>query len=129
MNKEAEFAIRRMATDLAPTTKSGFVRAMLPAIEEALNAGHTIKAIWDRLRVQTPSLSYKEFCVYIRRIQKRAVRMQTAPHVGRKSEAEVGKPGKAIRRPSNSFAAACRRPMRAASGILPALPSVRPSRG
>jgi hypothetical protein len=95
MNKEAEFAIRRMATDLAPTTKSGFVRAMLPAIEEARNAGHTIKAIWERLRVQTPSLSYKEFCVYIRRIQERAVRMQTATHVGRKSESEVGKPGKA----------------------------------
>ena len=54
MNKEAEFAIRRMATDLAPTTKSGFVRAMLPAIEEALNAGHTIKAIWERLSSSNP---------------------------------------------------------------------------
>src|SRR5271157_1392728 len=68
---------------------------MLPAIEEALNAGHTIKAIWDRLRVQTPSLSYKEFCVYIRRIQKRAVRMQTAPYLGRKLDTEVGKQRKA----------------------------------
>jgi len=42
--EEAESALRTMAKDLHPTTKSGFVRVMLPAIEDALKAGHTRKA-------------------------------------------------------------------------------------
>jgi hypothetical protein len=95
MNKEAEFAIQRMASNPPPRTKSDFVRLMLPTIQDALRVGHTIKAIWECLRIQNPSLGYKEFCVYIRRIQKRAAGMRTAPPPGTKAQAEVGKQRKA----------------------------------
>jgi hypothetical protein len=72
MIKEAESALRALARDIRPTTKSGFVRVMLPAIEGALNAGHTRKAVWQQLREQNPALGYKEFCVYLGRLHKRA---------------------------------------------------------
>ncbi|PYV57149.1 MAG: hypothetical protein DMG98_11105 [Acidobacteria bacterium] len=48
-----------MARDLHPTNKSGFVRVMLPAIEDALRAGHTRKAVWQQLHEQNPALGYK----------------------------------------------------------------------
>jgi hypothetical protein len=91
MNKQAESAIRKMATDLPPSTKSGFVRLMFPAIQDARKAGHTIKAVWECLRSHNPSLGYKEFCIYIKRIQKTATRRQTAPVVEKKPESETGK--------------------------------------
>src|SRR5260370_4712836 len=72
MIEEAESALRTMARDLRPTTKSGFVRVMLPAIEDALQAGHTRKAVWQRLHQQNPALGYKEFCVYLARLRKQA---------------------------------------------------------
>jgi hypothetical protein len=72
MIKEAESALRTMARDLHLTTKSGFVRVMLPAIEDALKAGHTRKAVWQQLHEQNPALGYKEFCVYLGRLRKRA---------------------------------------------------------
>lgn len=72
MIKEAESALRTMARDLHPTNKSGFVRVMLPAIEDALKAGHTRKAVWQQLREHNPALGYKEFCVYLGRLRKRA---------------------------------------------------------
>ena len=72
MIEEAESALRTMSKDLHPTTKSGFVRVMLPAIEDALRAGHTSKAVWQRLHQQNPALGYKEFCVYLGRLRKRA---------------------------------------------------------
>jgi len=52
MIEEAESALRTMAKDLYPITKSGFVRVMLPAIEDALRGGHTRKAVWQRLHQQ-----------------------------------------------------------------------------
>ena len=69
--EEAESALRTMAKDLHPTTKSGFVRVMLPAIEDALKAGHTRKAVWQQLHEHNPALGYKEFCVYLVRLRKR----------------------------------------------------------
>lgn len=74
MIEEAESALRTMARDLHPTTKSGFVRVMLSAIEGALQAGHTRKAVWRQLHEQNPALGYKEFCVYLVRLRKRAHR-------------------------------------------------------
>jgi len=72
MIEEAESALRTMAKDLHPSTKSGFVRVMLPAIEDALQAGHTRKAVWQQLHEHNPALGYKEFCVYLVRLRKRA---------------------------------------------------------
>ena len=72
MIEEAESALRTMAKDLHPITKSGFVRVMLPAIEDALKAGHTRKAVWQQLHEHNRGLGYKEFCVYLARLRKRA---------------------------------------------------------
>jgi len=74
MIEEAESALRTMAKNLHPTTKSGLVRVLLPAIEDALKAGHTIKAVWQQLHEHNPALGYKEFCVYLARLRKRAHR-------------------------------------------------------
>ena len=87
MNPEIHFAIRKMASSL-PGTKSGFVRLMLPAIQDARRAGHTIKAVWECLRSQNPSLGYKEFCIYLRRMERRTRPTQTAPTMGKKPESE-----------------------------------------
>ena len=87
MNPEIDFAIRKMARSL-PRTKSGFVRLMLPAIQDARMAGHTIKAVWECLRSQNPSLGYKEFCIYLRRMENRTTLTQTAPTLGKKPESE-----------------------------------------
>ncbi|MGH9864903.1 MAG: hypothetical protein ACRD4H_05745, partial [Candidatus Acidiferrales bacterium] len=98
MNDEAKSRMLEMARDV-PSTKSGFVRFMLPAIEDALTAGHTIKAVWECLRTQNPSLGYKELCVYLRRIQKSPTRSQTARTSGKKQtvqvDTEAGKKGRA----------------------------------
>jgi len=72
MIEEAESALRTMARDLHPTTKSGFVRVMLPAIEGALRAGNARTAVWPKLHEQNPAPGYKEFCVYLGRLRKRA---------------------------------------------------------
>ena len=72
MIEEAESALRTMAKDLHPSTKSGFVRVMLPAIEDALQAGHTRKAVWQQLQEHNRALGYKEFCVYLARLRKQA---------------------------------------------------------
>ena len=54
-----------------PRAKTGFVKRFLPQIEEALAAGHSRKAVWERLRQQRADLGYKEFCVYVGRLRRR----------------------------------------------------------
>ena len=53
----------------APDTKTGFVRHVLPEIEEALKSGHRIKAIWRRLHDGGFNASYADFCTYLRRVR------------------------------------------------------------
>ncbi len=87
MTESAKSAVEFMARELPPATKSGFVRAMLPAIEDALSAGHTMKAIWEQVQKYNSALGYKEFSVYVRRIRRRPAN-QTAPITGKKTAVE-----------------------------------------
>jgi Family of unknown function (DUF5338) len=52
-----------------PSTKTRWVKRFLPQIEQALAAGHTRKAVWERLHQQRTDLGYKEFCVYLGRLR------------------------------------------------------------
>ena len=52
-----------------PRTKTRWVKRFLPQIEQALAAGHTRKAVWERLAQQRADLGYKEFCVYLGRLR------------------------------------------------------------
>jgi hypothetical protein len=52
-----------------PRTKTRWVKFFLPEIEQALAAGHTRKAVWERLHQQRADLGYKEFCVYLGRLR------------------------------------------------------------
>lgn len=52
-----------------PRAKTRWVKRFLPQIEQALTAGHTRKAVWERLHQQRPDLGYKEFCVYLGRLR------------------------------------------------------------
>jgi hypothetical protein len=54
-----------------PRAKTGFVKRFLPQIEEALAAGHSRRAIWERLRQERADLGYKEFCVYLGRLRRK----------------------------------------------------------
>src|SRR6266540_2562981 len=87
MTESAKSAVEFMTKELPPATKSGFVRAMLPAIEDALRAGHTMKAIWEQIQKYNSALGYKEFSVYVRRIRRKPAN-QTAPITGKKTAVE-----------------------------------------
>lgn len=52
-----------------PRAKTRWVKRFLPQIEQALAAGHTRKAVWERLHQQRTDLGYKEFCVYLGRLR------------------------------------------------------------
>jgi hypothetical protein len=52
-----------------PHGKTRWVKRFLPQIEQALAAGHTRKAVWERLRQARADLGYKEFCVYLGRLR------------------------------------------------------------
>lgn len=52
-----------------PRAKTRWVKRFLPQIEQALAAGHTRKAVWERLHQQRADLGYKEFCVYLARLR------------------------------------------------------------
>ncbi|HLZ41688.1 MAG TPA: TraK family protein [Candidatus Sulfotelmatobacter sp.] len=53
-----------------PRAKTRWVKRFLPQIERALAAGHTRKAVWERLHQQRADLGYKEFCVYLGRLRE-----------------------------------------------------------
>jgi Family of unknown function (DUF5338) len=52
-----------------PRAKTRWVKRFLPEIEQALAAGHTRRAVWERLHQQRADLGYKEFCVYLGRLR------------------------------------------------------------
>lgn len=57
MTEHAKHAIRTIIAELQPT-KTGFVRSLIPEIEEALAAGYNLKAIWERIRPNRLDLTY-----------------------------------------------------------------------
>ena len=66
--RTVDYTIRGL-TIKRPTTRTGFVRRLLPEIEAALKSGHTIKTIWKTLVHQRDKgFSYKLFCLYLRRL-------------------------------------------------------------
>ena len=52
-----------------PITRSGLVRSLLPEIDAALQAGHTIKTIWERIHQQEATLSYRVFWLALKRLR------------------------------------------------------------
>ena len=67
--RTVDYTIRGL-TIKRPTTRTGFVRRLLPEIEAALKSGHTIKTIWKTLVHQRDKgFSYKLFCLYLRRLR------------------------------------------------------------
>ena len=83
MTEAAKHAIRALKSEERPT-KTGFVRTLIPDIDDALAAGYTLKSIWERIRAQRPDLTYSEFCLYLRRARTKPTRTATAG--GRKSD-------------------------------------------
>src|SRR6202049_4974549 len=51
--------IRTLITQ-QPSSRSGLVRSLLPEIEAALQCGHTIKTVWERVHQQDPTFSRSE---------------------------------------------------------------------
>jgi hypothetical protein len=98
MNKRSVHEIIRTLITQQPTSRSGLVRSLLPEIEAALQSGHTIKTVWERVHQQDQAFSYKLFCLYLQRLRARGLKA-TAPTVGEKKavlgKAEAGKEGKA----------------------------------
>ena len=66
-----------------PTTKSGLVRSLLPEIEAAIRAGHTIKRIWERIHQRETTLSYRVFWLALKRLRANESK-PTAPANGEK---------------------------------------------
>ena len=66
-----------------PTTKSGLVRSLLPEIEAAIRAGHTIKRIWERIHQRETTLSYRVFWLALKRLRAKEFK-PTAPANGEK---------------------------------------------
>jgi len=83
MTEAAKHAIRTIKVEVQPT-KTGFVKTLIPEIDDALAAGYTLKSIWERIRPERPNLTYSEFCLYVRRA--RAPSTRTAAARGRKSD-------------------------------------------
>src|SRR5215469_10094753 len=55
-----------------PRTKSRVLRSLLPDIELALASGKTIKQIWQSVADAGFDISYKTFCVSLRRLRKQS---------------------------------------------------------
>jgi uncharacterized protein DUF5338 len=66
-----------------PITRSGLVRSLLPEIDAALHAGHTIKTIWERIHQQETTLSYRVFWLALKRLRAKESK-STAPANGEK---------------------------------------------
>jgi hypothetical protein len=75
----------------APETKTGFVRQVLPEIEEALKSGHRIKAIWRRLHDGGFKVSYADFCTYLRRVRAQQSRGAALIQRNKQSQASTTK--------------------------------------
>ncbi|MCZ2075583.1 MAG: hypothetical protein HUU41_02970 [Bryobacteraceae bacterium] len=56
----------------------GQIRAAWPHIDEALQAGHTLKAVWERLQADGLDIRYNRLSEYIGRIQRRSPRRTPA---------------------------------------------------
>ena len=69
--------LRELLND-RPGTKMGQVTAAWPHIREALQAGHTLKAVWVRLRADGVDIQYNRLSEYIGRIQRRGEERTTA---------------------------------------------------
>ena len=74
--------IRTLSSE-KPSTTSGLVRSLLPEIEAALQAGHTIKTIWERIHQQETTLSYRVFWLALKRLRAKESK-STAPANGEK---------------------------------------------
>jgi len=55
-----------------PRTKSRVLRSLLPDIDLALASGKTIKQIWQSVADAGLDISYKTFCVSLRRLRKKS---------------------------------------------------------
>jgi hypothetical protein len=73
-----------------PRTKMGQIRAAWPQIREALQAGHTLKAVWERLQADGLEIRYNRLSEYIGRIQRGA--RVTTTFTPAPPQAEKGKP-------------------------------------
>ena len=76
-----------------PITKSGLVRSLLPEIDAALQAGHTIKTIWERIHQQETTLSYRVFWLALKRLRAKELK-PTAPANGEKGPTQSVLPEK-----------------------------------
>ena len=74
-----------------PITKSGLVRSLLPEIDAALQAGHTIKTIWERIHQQETTLSYRVFWLALKRLRAKESK-STAPANGEKGQIQGALP-------------------------------------
>ncbi len=76
-----------------PITISGLVRSLLPEIDAALQAGHTIKTIWERIHQQETTLSYRVFWLALKRLRAKELK-PTAPANGEKGSTQSVLPEK-----------------------------------
>ena len=74
-----------------PITRSGLVRSLLPEIDAALRAGHTIKTIWERIHQQETTLSYRVFWLALKRLRAKESK-STAPTNGEKGPTQGALP-------------------------------------
>ncbi|TAN00329.1 MAG: hypothetical protein EPN40_04065, partial [Rhodanobacteraceae bacterium] len=54
-----------------PRTKMGQIKAVWPQIEQALRAGHTLKAVWERLQSDGIQIHYNRLSEYVGRLRRR----------------------------------------------------------
>jgi hypothetical protein len=54
-----------------PRTKMGQIKAVWPQIEQALRAGHTLKAVWERLQSDGIHIHYNRLSEYVCRLRRR----------------------------------------------------------
>jgi hypothetical protein len=86
VTKQIKSAIRALTAE-TPRSKTGLLRTLLPEIEDALAAGHKLKAVWGRLTANGVQITYTQFCLYLKRV--RNAKAQTAPGHRRKSSSQV----------------------------------------
>lgn len=72
-----------------PRTKMGQIKAAWPYIVEALQAGHTLKSIWECLRADGIDIHYNRLSEYIGRLERRGLASMIAAPVS--ATPEVGK--------------------------------------
>lgn len=65
-------AIRALTAE-TPRSKTGLLRSLLPEIEDALAAGHKLKAVWEKLTANGVQITYTQFCLYLKRVRSTAL--------------------------------------------------------